>query len=775
MNAFRPWYCRRPAGAPTILLALLAASVLTACGGKGGDTGSSAASGASGGTGSVANSGPARTSLRVEASDADGDTLQYQWRVTGGSVENRNARETVWTLPDGPGLHFAYVVISDGKGGYIEQQYAVSSDNTGIAAPARQPVTYTASAVNDFSGTPARLRFASSDKTLFATPGGGAQAERRVYLPDVQVQVQVAGNGPVVFSGTSDLSGEVSLPKLDNNKLYDIKCATTQGDALAPCASGFGFGTVASVAQVSPALTPGRNLRLYGHVALSDGAICGMRNEFFGMQSAATVQLLQADGAAAGAPVRVNRFGDYAVDAAVAVQARLKLRVQCESYTATLDVPAPAARGYASDAPLELSHQIPNSRPQVVKLLANGQDGNVRGQMVELELPGAQSKALPNPDHFLTYKGKDTRLSACMYYRSIGAAGDCDAQGNMIRPVSFDDWKRRHQFKPFAGSNTEVAATYINRWDLNLVRRMVATSTAPDSIAFYVCNHPGPDGTTQIEIDQVLDTARRQENMVACVAMEWSTSPGVNDGLPFTKFLTFAPDGALLPSINLDGRGEKYMPGACVACHGGTKYNGRFPDAGNPSPLLGARFLPFDTANYLFSARPELTEQAQTDALYLLNKMVRLTEKTRADAPEPPQEQRTSTMKLIDGWYPDGKTPLDKNFVPEQWRAAETQAATAGAARFYREVIATSCRTCHTALGGRFDWDAAGPLLLRTVGEGHACGGTADLAKNASMPNALVTRNNMSERIRVDPGLAALMRTFLGCDAPRPDPAYPQR
>jgi hypothetical protein len=43
------------------------------------------------------------------------------------------------------------------------------------------------------------------------------------------------------------------------------------------------------------------------------------------------------------------------------------------------------------------------------------------------------------------------------------------------------------------------------------------------------------------------------------------------------------------------------------------------------------------------------------------------------------------------------------------------------------------------------------------------------------MPNALVTRNNMTERARADPGIAALMRTYFGCEAPRADPAYPQR
>jgi mono/diheme cytochrome c family protein len=770
MNAFHSWHCRPTAKRLLAILTLMAVVSVTGCGGKGsgGEGGGGSSSGFGGSTGSVANSGPTKTSLRVEAFDADGDALQYQWRVTGGSVENRNARETVWTLPDGPGLHFAYVVISDGKGGYIEQQYAVSSDGTGVAAPARQPVSYTASVISDFSGTPVRLRFESPDATNFVPSGGGAAVRRTVYLPDVQVQV-VSG-GAAVFSGVSDLSGEISLPKLDAGRSYDIKCATTQGVILDTCRSGFSPGTVASVVPVSPLLSEARNLRLYGHVALADGNICGMHNEFFGMQSAATVQLLQADGASLGPAVRINRFGDYALDAAVAVQARLKLRVQCESYTATLDVPAPAASGYVSGAPVEVSHQIPNTRPQVTKLLANGMDGNVRGDTVELELPGAQSKTLPHPDHFLTYKGRDTKLSACMYYRSLGAAGDCDAQGNMVAPISFDDWKRRHRFAPFAASNTEVAANYINRWDLNLVRRMVATSTAPDSLAFYVCNHPGPDGSTQKEIDQVLETGLKGENEVACVAMEWSVTPGVNGGVPFTKFLTFAPDGSLLPSINLDGRGEKYMPGACIACHGGTQYNGRFPDKGNPSPMLGSRFLPFDTGNYLFSSRPDLTEQAQTDALYLLNQMVRTTEKTDAAVPNSP------TTRLIDGWYAGGKT-LDKNFLPPKWRVDESQAATAGAARFYREVIGTSCRTCHTALSSpRFDWDSLGPASFRSARvELHVCGGTADLARNASMPNALVTRNNMSARAQVDPGIAALMRTYFGCDAPQPDPAYPQR
>ena len=126
--------------------------------------------------------GTDKTTLTAEASDADGDTLQYQWRVTAGSVENRNARSTVWTLPEGPGLHFAYVIVSDGKGGYVEQQYAVSTDAFETAPPARPLVSHTAPTVTDASTT-ARLRFVSPDSTLFTPPAGGTAPRSACTAP----------------------------------------------------------------------------------------------------------------------------------------------------------------------------------------------------------------------------------------------------------------------------------------------------------------------------------------------------------------------------------------------------------------------------------------------------------------------------------------------------------------------------------------------------------------------------------------------------------------
>ncbi len=744
--------------------ACLALSLLSSCGGGGG---------------SKRDSGPEKTNLRVEAVDLDGDTLSYQWRVTGGTVENRNAPETVWTMPDGPGLHFAYVTISDGRGGYVEQQYAVSSDalNTQAAQPAALTMTPpTVAGSDEFDGASVRLRVRAGGNTAFA-PTSGTPALRYVYLPDVQVRIVRAGTTDQVFAGTTDLAGEVVAPRLPAGQNYDVLCTSVQGAALrttgsaetppVTCGSisGNSEGQTLTLSVVPPSA---RNLRLFGHIGLSDGGACGWQSEFFGIQTSATVQVLLDDNTAATTPIRVNRFGDYALDAAVPLQATLKLRVRCDGASTDVGVTRPGG-GYLATALTEQSQLLTNQRPQLRKMVASGPDGNVRGQMV-LPLANAYSQQLPGAPQFLTYKGQDTRLSACQYYRAFGAVSGCDPQGRMIDPITLDDWKREHKFKPYDGGQVQVDATYVNERDLNLVRRMSATKSSANKVAFYVCNSPGPEGHSQRETDRVIDTGLADEKRVACVAMEYSPTPGRSGGQAFTKFLTFGPDGRLLPSINLDGRGEKYMPGACVACHGGASYQGRFPETGNPSPDMKSTFLPFDTGNYLFSTRAELTEALQSASIRKLNDLVLDTQPTPA------------TQALIQGWYQADPLHQDKQHVPAVWASFDptTQgisATVADSSRFYRQVVGTSCRTCHVAMRETYNWDSGSgfPRLMNYRNSAHICGGGADVHVNASMPNALISRDLLQEQIGQDASLAALMQAFLGCSAPTTDPVYPKR
>jgi hypothetical protein len=738
-----------------------------------------------GGTGNERDSGPNKTYLRVSASDPDGDTLQYQWRVTGGSIENRNASETVWTMPDGPGLHFAYVTVSDGKGGYADQQYAVSTDTLDTDPPVRQAVAYVPPATApDAEGVALRLRFTAPGPLSFQAGSNDPSVQRDVYLSDVAVEV--TQGAAVLFNGQTDANGEVSLPKVARGSTVKIRCGSSQGAALTDCGPNGLDRTVATsdAKVVSLPLTSAdlvaKNLRLYGHVQLADGSVCGVRNEFFGASDSATVQVLQSATGPALTPIRrVNRFGDYWIDAAVLASQSVWLRFQCGTLLSDPIEVAPPAGGFVGASQLVPAQTFANRRPQIVRVVANGPEGNVRGRMVVNE-PGVASVSRPGFDRFLTYKGTDTARSACMYYRSFGAVKDCGSQGEMQDPISLDDWKRHHRFEPYGAGNTEVAAVYVNERDLNLVRRMRATKISADQIAYYVCNSPGPEGRSQAEVDEVMRIGLAGERQVACVAMEWSVTPGVNRDpvtnieRPFTKFLTFGPTGALIGSINLDGRGEKFMPGACVACHGGSNIGGRFPDRGSPSPYLGARFLPFDTGNYLFSTEAHLSEASQGAAFKQLNDWVVDTDGGPASG--------TATALLVEGWYDQGTTTqLNKNFVPlRQGNPTHPWDESSDKAQFYREVIGRSCRTCHTALGQTFNWDANPDRFVGTDATilRHVCGGTSDLAQNASMPNALASLDRLLDTTTLTPTGAQDFRDrltrYLGCSTASPDPVFPR-
>jgi hypothetical protein len=60
---------------------------------------------------------PLQVTVSVSVSSAGGGKLSYKWGSTDGTMVQVNAASTTWTLPDGPGIHFAYVLVSNGKGG----------------------------------------------------------------------------------------------------------------------------------------------------------------------------------------------------------------------------------------------------------------------------------------------------------------------------------------------------------------------------------------------------------------------------------------------------------------------------------------------------------------------------------------------------------------------------------------------------------------------------------------------------------------------------------
>lgn len=691
---------------------------------------------------------PAVLNVSVAAHELDGRTLHYRWRASDGEVDDVDAAATTWRLPPGPGLHFMYVQVSNHAGGYVESRLVYSTDDSDTSTPtsAPRPVSPPPSGVmtgNSFRGV-VWAQVIDSDPS--------DSRARNVYAPDASVYMVNESTGFQTQTVTTNIRGEFLIPNVPEGP-YDIlaslqgsafvhhKYDTMRSDSTMVTRDGSVSGFRPNDPQVS---------FISGSVVMADLQPCGVDSPFFGTQVVPHVTLLGAGGAPLGSSVRANAMGDYAL---LYTPLATHVQITCEDLAAV--VPVPAA------VPLADYVNVPRLVfPATHTPLIDSMSASVAGQPAGAFLPppsGLPSDAMGRFDAFLAYKGIDDRRSAAEYYVAIGAAASVDAEGRPVDPVSFDDWKRAVQMDPYStGGGSEVGAAYINRVDLNLTRRHRSISYGPQHTAAYVCNHLGPVDDSQTAIDTAVENALDERNLVACVAMDYMVHPGTNGDRPFTRFFIFAPNGRLLSSVNLDGRGEKFVPGACVACHGGDNYLEKFGAGGNRQPDIGAHFLPYDTGNFAFAAQPGRREIDQAESIYQLNQNVLATDPTPA------------VQELIAGWYAGGSHALDKQYVPLSWAGLP-----ATDVDWYRSIYAANCRTCHVAFTERYNLDHAenrglppGNILFVTFGQ-PTCGllGHGDFLRNHTMPNSLVTFNRFWTSAGSAVDLPALNAQFWGLSA----------
>ena len=691
--------------------------------------------------------------VSVAATDPDGDQLHYRWAATDGMINNLDAAKTTWIVPPGSGLQFAYVVVSDNKGGYTERRAAALTFDPPTATPT---VTITpdppACGPNCFPG------FAWG--SVFSASFG-----RNVYLPGVTVTLSKGR------SAITDMKGQFFISNLPDGE-YDATYQLPGTPQTSPVSFGPNKINVTSAAPATSPSSAGKyflglvdppgTLNVAGSVRLLDDSYCGIRDEFFTRSGdpnlftgpvSGTAQLLDLTGNSLSSPFPINHYGDFLiVRSAVTPGTQAKVRISCEQAvtdSATLTLPA------SGPVKLTISNStitLPNRRPTIdtMAVLLNGQDvGRPDLPRATTLLP--EMELAPGDDTFLTYKGLDTRKSACAYYRAIGAVQGCDADGFPTgAQLTLDQWRRTFNLSPFttgtpanlpAPDGQEVRIQYINKNDLNFGRDMQAVKLTNGEIAYNTCNYPGPQdvkdplGTpkkigaeTQADIDLAIDNARRGIGMVVCVAMDYSPTSGM------TKFYTFGPTGKLLLSVSLDGRREKFMPGSCTACHGGAAYGGRFPDDGSGRPDLKSHWQPFDMANLVFSANQN-REVANAAMKTLNQRMVGL-------GLDPMTTPRT--QELISGWYEGGRLDQNPTFIP-----SKTVTFTKDQ---YEKIIQPGCQTCHAAQG-----TSVLSLNENLTDKTKICGGNRILEQNHVMANSLVP----FERYWLDPPPTSLLN--LGC------------
>ena len=669
---------------------------------------------------------PAGSAIVVSVSaqpPASGVTLSYRWRVTDGTVVDVNAPVTTWTLSAGQGLHSLYVQVSNGQGGYTVKRLIVATTDVLATAPA---VVSTAPRPTIPAIPPS------------AAPLGAYRGWLPDQRPDIALEAVSSTTGKVFGPVATDVQGSYvffNMP-VDN---YQLNLSDAPGRSFRPSNSSYVYigddssyteygAFLGGLSDAPSYLDQIGNTVVAGHVALQDGSLCGTVDKFFGAEVTATATLVNTANAVVAGPVRVNSLGFYQLDASLPSSGNYSVRVACEALPVQTAVVSIGVTEGSTNVYRSVDFTLLSAAPVV-----SGLSATLLG--VPIQSPGAASGPLPSDNYpeasrFMSTKGIDSRMSACQYYLAAGAVQSCDSSGNPSGGITFDVWKQRSGLSPY-NSGGELQATYINQVDLNLTRNHHGVQNG-SNVAMYVCNYAGPsDDTVQAQVDTAISNAVNNKTLLACVAMDYTSTMGVNGGAPFTRFLTFGPSGNLLLSVNLDGRGEKFLPGSCAPCHAGDHYAGHFPTDGSGVANIGAHFIPFDTGNFVFSSQSSLSLSSQAAAIKGLNQLVLKTNPT------------PSMQNLINAWYASGSSLQDNSYIPTAWSDPTLPTDQA----MYSTVIKHSCRTCHIAqpndqqAGNSFDLDADNDHHS-TIGQ-SVCGGTLALWANHTMPDSKVTFDRM--------------------------------
>jgi len=257
------------------------------------------------------------------------------------------------------------------------------------------------------------------------------------------------------------------------------------------------------------------------------------------------------------------------------------------------------------------------------------------------------------------------------------------------RKTNFRDWLSENGMITTDGTlRGDVAdARYFNAVDLGFGRRMLMSR---DRRAFSVTNY------------KTVDEAVNDVNRIASVTMEYAPPDDDPAGAPFTKFYIFdGKTGDRLLAADLDGGGAKNLPGLCIVCHGGV--NAGNVALGQPyrnSGNVRAHFLPFDLNALHYSCDRKFTRAAQEGVFHKLNQGVLEIEDGTSTSPAnlDSNNQLMATLNiLIEGWYGTNfvvPAPLElpshtqnSEFVPDAWSTR---------AELYANVVARSCRNCHS-------------------------------------------------------------------------------
>lgn len=293
------------------------------------------------------------------------------------------------------------------------------------------------------------------------------------------------------------------------------------------------------------------------------------------------------------------------------------------------------------------------------------------------------------------------------YYAAIDPNNDRD---------TFAKWKAVNRFD--SGTGQQLTVVFGDTRDLGYGRRMTARRNDDGTVAFFVENYlvEAASGYSYNPLNLEAAVVRDPRWFIGINAIEFS--PGPAGGVAFPKWYNFsAGTGERNLAVDLDGRGPKAMPGPCITCHGGRgdalapadasgrpRFNLVQNAASGARGDVQGRLHPFEPDAFGFSAAAGYTRAEQEARLKTINQWILCTypipgasvfPEDACRRPAGPSEwQGTAAAQIKASYGGDGmpSATFADDYVPVSW-------VVAGQSTLYREVIATSCRACHSMRG----------------------------------------------------------------------------
>lgn len=301
----------------------------------------------------------------------------------------------------------------------------------------------------------------------------------------------------------------------------------------------------------------------------------------------------------------------------------------------------------------------------------------------------------------------------------INSQAYSDAYYDAIDPdnkkATLSAWR---QANGFGSGGNEVTVAFGDRRELAWGRRLTARRNSDGSMAFMVENYEVKVGGSYSYSPLSATAAAVQDTRWHLDTHGIEFSPGPNGGAAFVKFFTFnAATGKREVQTDMDGRGTRFVPGACIACHGGrgdtlmpadASGKQRFPLLANAvsqarGDLLG-RLKMLETDTFDFATTHGYTRLDQEGALKTINQMVLCSYPIAGNSSSPEDacrrkavasEWQGTAATLIKAAYGGPGMPsatFSNSYVEPSWVAA-------GQSALYTNTYAQSCRSCHIVRG----------------------------------------------------------------------------